>query len=289
MASLKDAVRCDLPSKPGSATTAATPSAISSSSEEAAPPVEDDVQTTPHAVLDDASPEDTATSAENNAQTVPQAVTSDAQAVPPAVPDDTQTVPQITDDPQTALQTGLGGAQAHIRAERSEGSSTPPIDTSGGRASPMDEDVGQNTLLTPTSLLLSTPPVPVTAPADLPSEKHHVVLGLLKSEIKLPTWVAAVQAWCALETVTGFQTSGKALPSRRCPSAVSWWINCARKTSQVPAGIDGDDNEQEDFYAAVISWWLGQEGNGNLDALPTGLNGLTSFMACLWWWYQIAC
>ncbi|KAJ7789761.1 hypothetical protein B0H14DRAFT_2397146 [Mycena olivaceomarginata] len=163
---------------------------------------------------------------------------------------------------------------------------------------------------TPASPPSSTPPVPTAAPADLPSEKHRVVLGLLESEIKLPTWVAAVQAWRALETATGFQTSGKALPSRRRPSAVGWWINRARKTSQIPVGIDGDDDEREDFYAAVISWWLEvnpswrkegvegaddremrglkQEGDGNLDALPAGLNSLTSFMACLWWWYQIA-
>ncbi|KAJ7707272.1 hypothetical protein B0H14DRAFT_2415515 [Mycena olivaceomarginata] len=144
---------------------------------------------------------------------------------------------------------------------------------------------------------------------ELP-KKHQAVLGLFQSEVVLPAWVAAVQAWRALEAATGFQAGGKALPTAGRPKAVHWWISRARKTSNIPAGIDGDDDEREDFYAEVTSWWikvnpawrkegvagvedweahgLKREDGGDLNALPAGLNGLTSMMACLWWWYRIA-
>ncbi|KAJ7681546.1 hypothetical protein B0H14DRAFT_2655209 [Mycena olivaceomarginata] len=100
--------------------------------------------------------------------------------------------------------------------------------------------------------------------------------------------------------------TGKALLTHGCPPAVQWWIARARKASQIPAGIGGNDDEREDFYANVISWWLAlnpgwrkegivmeedwvahglkQEDSGDLGDLPAGLNGLTSMMACLWWW-----
>ncbi|KAJ7824905.1 hypothetical protein B0H14DRAFT_2369275 [Mycena olivaceomarginata] len=142
------------------------------------------------------------------------------------------------------------------------------------------------------------------------SEKHAVVLSLFKTQVELPTWSMAVQAWHALEAATGFLITGKVLLTRGRPPAVQWWIARARKASQIPAGIDGNDDEREDFYANVISWWLAlnpgwrKEGiategdwvahglkwgdGGDLGDLPAGLNGLTSMMACLWWWYRIA-
>ncbi|KAJ7709245.1 hypothetical protein B0H14DRAFT_2646398 [Mycena olivaceomarginata] len=71
-----------------------------------------------------------------------------------------------------------------------------------------------------------------------------------------------------------------------------------------------DEDEREDFYAAVVLWWvsvnpvwrkegvatvedfegrgLKQSDEGDLTALPSGLNGLTSVVACLAWWYRLA-
>ncbi|KAJ7323048.1 hypothetical protein DFH08DRAFT_649063, partial [Mycena albidolilacea] len=64
-----------------------------------------------------------------------------------------------------------------------------------------------------------------------------------------------VEAWCALEEATGFQASGKALPSCSCSEAVSWWIQQARKDRCIPAMLD-DDDKWEDFYETVVRWWV---------------------------------
>jgi hypothetical protein len=72
----------------------------------------------------------------------------------------------------------------------------------------------------------------------------------------------------------------------------------------------GREDEHEDFYNTVILWWLMvnpawrkegvtnaeefkahglvQCGEDNLEGLPSGLNGLTSILAYLVWWYRIA-
>ncbi|KAJ7699457.1 hypothetical protein B0H14DRAFT_2649133 [Mycena olivaceomarginata] len=259
---------------PGSATTAAAPSAINSSSEEAAPPVEDD----------DASPEDAATSAENDAQIVPQAVTGDAQAGPQAFLDERRPCRMLRTTRSLPRRAGWMTRKCTSEPKGARAPASRPLRPS--RLLRPAADAAPNTMPTPASPPSSTPPVPAAAPADLPSEKHRVVLGLLESEIKLPTWVAAVQAWRALETATGFQTSGKALPSRRRPSAVGWWINRARKTSQIPAvggrrGVEGaDDWEMR---------WIEARGQRKSGCPPRGPQRLEPvFMACLWWWYQIA-
>ncbi|KAJ7771428.1 hypothetical protein B0H14DRAFT_2402201, partial [Mycena olivaceomarginata] len=111
-----------------------------------------------------------------------------------------------------------------------------------------------------------------------------------------------------LEHATGFQVSGKALAAAGRPPAVSWWVQRAR-TARIPAGLNTED-EREDFYEAVVLWWLKvnppwrkegivtvenfearglkQDGEGDLVSLCSGLNGITSVVACLWWWYRIA-
>ncbi|KAJ7743970.1 hypothetical protein B0H14DRAFT_3514759 [Mycena olivaceomarginata] len=58
------------------------------------------------------------------------------------------------------------------------------------------------------------------------------------------------------ELVMGGEAGGKVLPTAGRPKAVHWWISRARKTSNIPAGIDGDDDERKDFYAEVTSWWI---------------------------------
>ncbi|KAF8178776.1 hypothetical protein K438DRAFT_1604498 [Mycena galopus ATCC 62051] len=141
--------------------------------------------------------------------------------------------------------------------------------------------------------------------------KHLIVLQHLQAEIELPVWVAAVEAWRALEEVTGFE-AGKALPSGGRPDAVGWWVQRARNDRRMPCQLGDPDKEDdhEDFYEQVVGWWvainpawrkeglkaitefeahgLKQNAQGNLSALYHGLNGITSVIACLWWWYQLA-
>ncbi|KAF8196614.1 hypothetical protein K438DRAFT_1585404, partial [Mycena galopus ATCC 62051] len=128
--------------------------------------------------------------------------------------------------------------------------------------------------------------------------------------VESPAWAALVEAWRQLEQGTGFTTNDKPLPTGGRPRAVGWWIARARKNRTIPLEINDDDDAREDFYEAVVSWWvalnpawrkegvttvvdfeergLAQESGGELECLSSGLNGLTSVVICLWWWYQIA-
>ncbi|KAF7376801.1 hypothetical protein MSAN_00097500 [Mycena sanguinolenta] len=174
------------------------------------------------------------------------------------------------------------------------------------------------------SVRLSVPPIaalsvspsvshaasPPAAPA-VPSAKHMLVRELFGTGVDSPTWTAAVEAWWALEEATGFQIVGKALSPRGRPEAVGWWVQRGRNSTRIPLSLGdvGKEDDREDFYVAVMKWWvevnpgwrkdedsaarfevngLKQEGNGDLDSLPPGLNGLTSVLACLWWWHRLA-
>ncbi|KAJ7803735.1 hypothetical protein B0H14DRAFT_2384306 [Mycena olivaceomarginata] len=141
------------------------------------------------------------------------------------------------------------------------------------------------------------------------SEKHAKVLTHFLSGINTPVWVAVVDAWCALERATGLQVPGKALPAHSRPEAVSWWVQHARNDRRIPAGLEEED-QRDAFYNKVVNWWIAvnpawrkegvtgpasfaehglkQESGGDLEGLPAGLNGLTSVVACLWWWYRLA-
>ncbi|KAJ7791298.1 hypothetical protein B0H14DRAFT_2625155 [Mycena olivaceomarginata] len=139
----------------------------------------------------------------------------------------------------------------------------------------------------PASHTAGTPP-PILPPSPSPLRascpvKYTAVLALFDTGVERGIWKSAVDAWLTLEHATGFQVSGKALPAGGCPGAVSWWVQRGRGTTRIPAGLDTED-EREDFYAAVVSWRVG----GDLGALPSGLNGLTSVLACLAWWYRVA-
>ncbi|KAJ7348722.1 hypothetical protein DFH08DRAFT_698557 [Mycena albidolilacea] len=165
----------------------------------------------------------------------------------------------------------------------------------------------------PASHTAGTPP-PILPPSPSPLRascpvKYTAVLALLDTGVERGIWKSAVDAWLTLEHATGFQVSGKALPAGGRPGAVSWWVQRGRGTTRIPAGLDAED-EREDFYAAVVSWWLSvnpgwrkegvedaegfetrgliQRVGGDLGALPSGLNGLTSVLACLAWWYRVA-
>ncbi|KAJ7672124.1 hypothetical protein B0H14DRAFT_2424191 [Mycena olivaceomarginata] len=136
------------------------------------------------------------------------------------------------------------------------------------------------------------------------SEKHATVLDHFRSDVDLPAWTAVVDAWCALERATGLQVPGKALPARGRPDAMSWWVQRARNDRRIPAGLD-DEDQRDAFYDKAVSWWIAVNPawrhEGTLPSaglnkkaeeiwmpLPAGLNGLTSVVACLWWWYQVA-
>ncbi|KAJ7315069.1 hypothetical protein DFH08DRAFT_716055 [Mycena albidolilacea] len=180
----------------------------------------------------------------------------------------------------------------------------PPLDVDARPAPP------SLPVVVPTTGLSGSSPTPLPS-EKLHSEKHGVVLKLFRSEGKHPAWVAAVDAWWALEHATGFYDKTlPALPARGRPDAVSWWVQRARKDSRIPAGLDADDDSKEDFYDRVVSWWndvnpawrkeglgcaadfeknmLNKEGGGSFEGLVSGLNGLTSVIACLWWWYRLA-
>jgi hypothetical protein len=177
-------------------------------------------------------------------------------------------------------------------------------------ATPMDVDPlpmppAGNTIGTPPPVL---PPSPSPLRASCPA-KYAAVLKLFDTEVEGGTWKSAVDAWLTLEHATGFQVSGKALPAGGRPAAVSWWVQRGRGTTRIPASL-GSEDEREDFYAAVVSWWLSvnpvwrkegvenaegfeargliQRSGGDLETLPSGLNGLTSVLACLAWWYRVA-
>ncbi|KAJ7837774.1 hypothetical protein B0H14DRAFT_2216332, partial [Mycena olivaceomarginata] len=106
-------------------------------------------------------------------------------------------------------------------------------------------------------------------------------------------WKSAVGAWLTLEHAAGFPISGKALPAGGGPGAVTWWVQRGRGTTRIPLA---SEDECEDFYKAVVLWWLDefevhgliQLSGGDLEGLPLGLNGLTSVLACLAWWYRVA-
>jgi hypothetical protein len=59
---------------------------------------------------------------------------------------------------------------------------------------------------------------------------------------------------------------------------VNWWI--AVNPAWQKEGVTGP--------ASFVERGLKQESGGDLEGLPAGLNGLTSVVACLWWWYQLA-
>ncbi|KAF7361557.1 hypothetical protein MSAN_01189300 [Mycena sanguinolenta] len=173
----------------------------------------------------------------------------------------------------------------------------------------------------PVAVLSSSPsPSPSPSPSRsasppataTPSAKHKMVLELFTTETAASAWTAVVKAWWALETATGFQTAGKALSSRARPPAVAWWVQRGRKDGRIPLDLDDDgkQDDREDFYDAMVKWWvdinpawrkgdkytatrfqehrLKQDSEPELDALLPGLNGLTSVLACLWWWHRLA-
>jgi hypothetical protein len=139
--------------------------------------------------------------------------------------------------------------------------------------------------------------------------KYQAVLKLFDTVVEGGIWKSAVDAWLALEHASGFQITGKALSAKGRPEAVSWWVQRGRSIVQIPAGLDSEDRRKH-FYDSVVLWWLGinpawrKEGitkvedfeahglsqcsGGDLASIPSGLNGLTSVLASLGWWYCIA-
>ncbi|KAJ7887329.1 hypothetical protein B0H14DRAFT_3725126 [Mycena olivaceomarginata] len=181
---------------------------------------------------------------------------------------------------------------------------SPPLDVGTQPAPPSLPAIAPATGLSESS------PTPLP-PASLGSEKHNVVLELFRSEGKHPAWIAVVDAWWALEHATRFcEKTLPAFPARGRPDTVSWWVQRARKDHRIPAGLDTDDDSKEDFYDKVVSWWnyvnpawrkeglgsvadfeentLKKEGGSSFEGLVSGLNGLTSIVPCLWWWYRLA-
>ncbi|KAJ7690928.1 hypothetical protein B0H14DRAFT_2652235 [Mycena olivaceomarginata] len=126
--------------------------------------------------------------------------------------------------------------------------------------------------------------------------KYKAVLELFDTVVEGGIWELAVDASLTLEQVSGFQIAGKVLSAKGRPGAVSWWAWKAKT--------------HKDFYDAVILWWLSvnpawrkdgitmvedfethglnQQRGADLAGIPSGLNGLTSVLASLGWWYHIA-
>jgi hypothetical protein len=195
-------------------------------------------------------------------------------------------------------------------ADKDAAGFAPPTDKNAAAsyAPPMDMDVPpaeKGVADNAPPVLPSSPPVPrISCPA-----KYQAVLKLFDTVVEGGIWKSAVDAWLALEHASGFQIAGKALSAKGRPEAVSWWVQRGRSTVQIPAGLDSED-EREDFYDGVVLWWLGinpawrKEGvtkvedfethglsqcsGGDLAGIPSGLNGLTSVLASLGWWYRIA-
>ncbi|KAJ7776666.1 hypothetical protein B0H14DRAFT_3508248 [Mycena olivaceomarginata] len=161
---------------------------------------------------------------------------------------------------------------------------SPPLDA-GTQPAPPSLPVA-----VPTTGLSESSPAPPSLPCVVPTT------GLGGSSPaplpgKHPAWVAVVDVWWALEHATGFYDKTlPALPARERPGAVSWWVQRARKDRRIPAGLNTDDDSKEDFYDRVISKKLRskKEGGGSFEELVSGLNGLTSVVACLCWWYRLA-
>jgi hypothetical protein len=197
---------------------------------------------------------------------------------------------------------------------------TPPIDTllAAEGVPPADRGSITSEQLTTGAPMdvngLHTPPTGNSTPTPHPiipsspsllhaccPEKYVAVLELFNTEVQGGLWKSAVDIWLMLEHAAGFQISEKPLPARH-PRAVLWWVQRRRGTTWIPAGLSSED-EHEDFYDAVILWWLIvnlvwrkegvtnaeefkahgliQHGEDDLEGLPSGLNRLTSILTCL--------
>ncbi|KAJ7619489.1 hypothetical protein FB45DRAFT_755361 [Roridomyces roridus] len=141
-------------------------------------------------------------------------------------------------------------------------------------------------------------------------EKFEVVLAQFRTEdIKSSRWGELVNEWLALETAAGFEERGPALRAKGRPDAVHWWVHRNRRTKHpFPTLLDSED-AHDLFYLETVKWWLAvnpdwrkvgvetqteflRQGlaknvDGDLDELYSGLNGLTSVVACLLWWYRV--
>ncbi|KAJ6495477.1 hypothetical protein C8R45DRAFT_1095113 [Mycena sanguinolenta] len=173
-----------------------------------------------------------------------------------------------------------------------------PVNNACVHALPADEALIPNCTcpsLPPVTLLSPSPsPSPSPLAARVLSAKHILVHDHLVTDLSTPVWTAALEAWWVLEEATGFQT------------AVGWWVQRGPNVTRIPLDLDdeGKDEEQEDFYEAVVKWWvevnptwrknehsasrfemnrLKQESNGDLHVLFHWLNGLTSVLTCLLW------
>ncbi|KAF8142940.1 hypothetical protein K438DRAFT_1784205 [Mycena galopus ATCC 62051] len=173
--------------------------------------------------------------------------TSGDDAAPPAnddtAPVDDDTTPVGGNDGATPVDNDAA-ATSTATATTSGGCDVAPCHGGGPAASttavPADE--GDHP-----SLLLSSAPLS-SLPTQIPS-KHLVVLEHLKAEVRLPAWVAAVEAWRALKEATGYQ-AGKALRTSRHPDALGWWVQRGRNNRRMPCHLDdeGKEDEREDFY-----------------------------------------
>ncbi|KAJ7615466.1 hypothetical protein FB45DRAFT_758020 [Roridomyces roridus] len=129
-------------------------------------------------------------------------------------------------------------------------------------------------------------------------------------DVKSSRWGALVTEWLTLETATGLMEKGPALPVKACrPAEVYWWSHRGRRTPHRHPTILKTEDDFDLFYLKTVKWWLAvnpdwrkvgvetqteflQQGlaqnvDGDLDELHSGLNGLTSIVACLLWWYRV--
>ncbi|KAJ7694511.1 hypothetical protein B0H14DRAFT_2650965 [Mycena olivaceomarginata] len=222
------------------------------------------------------SPEPTGTSPEGT-------VANGMQAPPPERNTDTTMTPPEPEETTSAITHAATQAPLADGGMALEPESTASLPVSAAAQAPPSN-----------SSTTTTSPAPETA-LLCGLKKHDVVLALFRS-VDIPEWTAVVNAWGALE---------KAVSDACC----AVYVAAALRLS---AANLGSDDEKEDFYEEVMKWWLEvnpawrkeglantsapdfavqglkQEAGGDLGSLPPGLNGLTSIVTCLWWWYRLA-
>ncbi|KAJ7071709.1 hypothetical protein B0H15DRAFT_957613 [Mycena belliarum] len=109
-----------------------------------------------------------------------------------------------------------------------------------------------------------------------------------------PPWQGLCNTWWEVERASGFAT-GKALPAKKRPKAVGWWIQRARTRTPEINDVGAFAVEWGGWWRAVNPGWrctgsgamICAEGK-NWEVLRgvTGINGLLSVLMCLKWWRE---
>ncbi|KAJ7302480.1 hypothetical protein DFH08DRAFT_826653 [Mycena albidolilacea] len=207
---------------------------------------------------------------------------AEAELPPPGGPD--------SPAPVNANMASAAGETAHDASADTGAVETAPGEM--GRDASADEHAAIDTSALPPPLDVDARPAPPSlpvvvpttglsgsSPAPLPSEKlhsekHGVVLKLFRSEGKHPAWVAAVMRGGRLSTPRGSTTRHcpPSLPEDG-PTPLAGGFSAPAKTAEFLRDLTLTTTAKKTFTTG---------------SARVGLNGLTSVIACLWWWYRLA-